>query len=60
MPPRRHRRRRPDLDERFNLPSDTDPEDAVRRLLGVDGHPRPVQSHEEAEDPDKQDEATDS
>ena len=57
MPPRHPRRhRRPNLDERFDLPSDTDPEEALRRLMGVPG---PVESHEEAEDPDKQDEATD-
>jgi len=57
MPPRRHRRRRPNLDERFDLPSDTDPSEAVRRLLGV---PSPVQSHEEAEDPDRDDQEADS
>jgi len=60
MPPRRHRRPRFDPDERFNLPDDTDPREAVRRLLGVEGNPAPVESHEEAEDPDKQDEATNS
>jgi hypothetical protein len=51
MPPHRHRRRRINLDERFDLPSDTDPEDALRRLLGVPG---PVESHEDAEDPDRE------
>ena len=51
--PRPHRRRpRVDMDERFNLPEDTDPAKAIRRLLGVPG---PVESHEEAEDPDKDD-----
>ncbi len=57
MPPRRHRRPRFDPDEKFSLPSDTDPDEVLRRLMGVPG---PVESHEEAEDPDKQDEATDS
>ena len=28
----------------------------ARRVFGIDGAPRPVESHEEAEDPDKQDE----
>jgi hypothetical protein len=48
----RHRRRHlhPDPDERFSLPSDTDPEDVLRRLLGTPG---PVQSHEDAEDPNR-------
>ena len=55
---RHHRRRRPDLDERFNLPSDLDPDDAIRRLLGVDGHPRPVESHEETEDPARDEDET--
>jgi hypothetical protein len=48
MPPRRHHRPRFDPDERFSLPSDTDPAEALRRLMGVPG---PVESHEEAEDP---------
>jgi hypothetical protein len=57
MPSRRHRRPRFDPDEKFSLPSDTDPDEVLRRLMGIPG---PVESHEEAEDPDKQDEATDS
>lgn len=31
------RPRRPDLDERFSLPEDTDPDDVLRRLLEGDG-----------------------
>lgn len=26
----------PSVDERFNLPEDTDPDDVLRKLLGVD------------------------
>ena len=55
----RHRKPRHDMDERISLHGH-DPDDVMRRLMGVDGVPRPVESHEEAEDPDKQDEATDS
>jgi hypothetical protein len=29
------RQRRPDLNERFSLPEDTDPDEALKRLLGV-------------------------
>ena len=57
MPLRRHRRPRFDPDERFNLPEDTDPAEALRRLMGVPG---PVESHEDAEDPDKNDQEADS
>ena len=57
MPSRRHRRRRFDPDERFGLPSDTDPDEALRRLMGIPG---PVESHEEAEDPDKNDSETET
>jgi hypothetical protein len=32
----RERRRNPDLDERFKIETDGDPEDALRRLLGVE------------------------
>jgi hypothetical protein len=45
------------MDERFNLPEDTDPAAAMRRLLGLPG---PVESHEEAEDPDRDDQEADS
>ncbi len=55
----RHRKPRHDMDERISLHGH-DPDDVMRRLMGVDGTPRPVESHEEAEDPDKQDEATDT
>ena len=58
--PSRHRRRRPDLDEKFGLPGDTDPDDVLRRLLGVEGHPLPVKRHEDQEDPDREDETEDS
>lgn len=27
---------KPDLDERFSLPEDTDPDDVLRRLLGAE------------------------
>jgi hypothetical protein len=54
-PRQRHRPRRPDLDERFSLPEDTDPDEVLRRILGT---PRPVESHEETEDPGREDEAT--
>jgi hypothetical protein len=46
------------MDERVSLHG-YDPDDVIRRLMGIDGTPRPVESHEEAEDPDKQDAATD-
>lgn len=55
MPRQRHRPRRPDLDERFSLPSDTDPDEVLRRLLGTPG---PVESHEEAEDPAREQDET--
>jgi len=57
----RHRKPRHgrDMDERVSLHGH-DPDAVLRRLMGVEGIPRPVESHEEAEDPDKQDEATDS
>jgi hypothetical protein len=57
MPSRRHRRPRFDPDERFSLPSDTDPDEVVRRLMGIPG---PVESHEDVEDPDKSDQEADS
>ena len=31
------RKPKPDLDERFGLPEDMDPDDVLRRLLGVEG-----------------------
>jgi hypothetical protein len=38
QPPRVHPYgKKPDLDERFGLPPDTDPDDVLRKLLGVDG-----------------------
>jgi hypothetical protein len=40
------------MDERVSLHGH-DPDDVMRRLMGVDGTPRPVESHEEAEDPAK-------
>jgi hypothetical protein len=43
------------LDERFSLPSDTDPDEVLRRLLGTPG---PVESHEEAEDPAREQDET--
>jgi len=51
MPPR-HRRRRHgrNMDERVSLHGH-DPDDVLRRLMGVDGIPGPYESHEEAEDP---------
>jgi hypothetical protein len=59
MPPRkrRHRHARVNLDEKFDLPTDTDPDDVLRRLLGVPG---PVQLHEDQEKPDREDETEDS
>ena len=53
MPPR-HRRPRYNPDERFSLPSDSDPDEVLRRLMGVPG---PVEGHEEAEEPPQEDEA---
>lgn len=41
------------MDERVSL-HPHDPDDVMRRHLSVEGSPRPVESHEEAEDPDKQ------
>jgi hypothetical protein len=38
------------MDERVSLHGH-DPDDVMRRLMGVDGAPQPVGSHEEAEDP---------
>jgi hypothetical protein len=55
MPPQRRRRR--NLDENFSLPRDTDPDDVLRRLLGVPG---PIESYEEVEDPDREGETEDS
>jgi hypothetical protein len=55
MPKSRHRRRRPNLDERFSLPEDTDPAEVARRLMGVPG---PVQSHEDTEDPTRDEDET--
>jgi len=34
-PKRRHMPRRPDLDERFSLPEDTDAEEVLRRLVAT-------------------------
>jgi len=42
------------MDERVSLHGH-DPDDVIRRLMGIDGAPRPIESHEEAEDPDKND-----
>jgi len=53
----RHRRIKPNLDERFDLPQDTDPDEVLRRLMGVPG---PVESHEEPEGPGQEDETGDS
>jgi hypothetical protein len=33
---KRHRPRRPDLDEKFSLPEDTDPDEVLRRLIGTE------------------------
>lgn len=55
MPTRPHRRRpRFDPDERFSLPEDTDPQEALRKLLGL---PEPVHHRDEneAEDSDEND-----
>jgi hypothetical protein len=53
----RHRKPRHDMDEPVSLHGHN-PDNVLRRLMGVDGMPRPVESHEEAEDPDKQEEGT--
>jgi hypothetical protein len=44
------------MDERVGLYGH-DPDDVMRRLMGVEGLPQPVDSHEQAEDPDQEDEA---
>jgi len=38
------------MDERVSLHGH-DPDDVLRRLMGVDGIPGPYESHEDAEDP---------
>jgi hypothetical protein len=53
----RHRRARINLDEKFDLPSDTNPDEVLRRLLGTPG---PVKLHEDQEKPDQEDQAEDS
>ena len=44
------RKPKPDLDERFSLPEDTDPDDVLRRLLGVENEGEDVSA-----DPDEDD-----
>jgi hypothetical protein len=45
------------MDERVSLHGH-DPDDVMRRLLGVEGSPQPVESHEETEDPAREQEET--
>lgn len=42
------RPRRPNLDEPFSLPDDTDPDEVLRRLLGTDD------ADEESEEPEEE------
>ncbi len=51
MPPKPN----PNLDERFSLPEDTDPDDVLRRLMGVaedDGEEDVSAESEDTEDAD--------
>ncbi|MGD0320093.1 MAG: hypothetical protein ABSC00_00570 [Acidimicrobiales bacterium] len=59
MPRHRKPRHGNDMDERLSL-YPHDPDDVMRRLLGVEGTPQPVESHEEAEDADQENEAPES
>ncbi len=57
MPRHRQPRHARDMDERVSLYGH-DPDDVMRRLLGVEGEPQPAESHEEAEDPAQGDDDT--
>jgi hypothetical protein len=48
----RHRRFKRDMDERFSLPEDTDPDEVLRRLLGVKTPPVDPTDSEDKTEPD--------